>query len=134
MPAESAHRRLARDLDQRIRRGDPGYGPGWVLPSAARLARQHGVGVDTAEAAYALLANMGLVVTRRGYGVQVRPERDRETVHLPPGTVVTARMPTFAELDEWQLDPGVPMLAVDDGRAWPADRYQLAVGEAHSGD
>lgn len=128
MPAESAHRRLARDLEQRIHRQDHGYGPGWVLPSAARLARQHAVGVDTAEAAYALLAHMGLVVARRGYGVAVRSPRDRETVHLPPGTVVTARMPTLAEQDQWGLPPGVPMLVAGD-QVWPADRYQILVGQ-----
>lgn len=126
--SEPTHRRLARDLEARIHRQEHGWGPGWVLPPVDRLARQLGHGPDTVADAYRLLTHMGLVTTRRGYGAVVRTPRDREVVHLPAGTTVDARMPTFAEQDDWGLEPGVPML-VADGRAWPADRFRLVVGD-----
>lgn len=36
-------------------------------------------------------------------------------------------MLTFAEQDERQLEPGVPVLVAGD-QVWPADRYELVVG------
>lgn len=129
MPSsEPAYRRLARALEARIHRGEPGYEPGWALPTVERLARERGYGVDTVREAYGLLAHMGLVTIRQGYGVVVRTGRDREIITVPAGSTVRARMPTFAEQDEWGLEPGVPMLVVGD-RAWPADRYEVVVGD-----
>lgn len=109
-------------------RTEPAYGPGYVLPAADVLARELGLGVQTVREAYQLLASMGVVSIRRGYGAQVRTAREREIITVPPGTVVSARMPTFTEADEWQVEPGVPML-VAGNQAWPADRFELVVGE-----
>jgi DNA-binding transcriptional MocR family regulator len=116
-------------LEQRIHNAEPGYGPGWVLPSAADLARELALGVDTITRAYRQLTQMGLVTLRERYGAVVREQRPRESVRLPAGTTVTARMPTLAEVDQWQLDPGVPMLTAA-GPAWPADRFELFVGDS----
>lgn len=126
--SEPAYKRVARMLENWIVAGEDGYGPGWVLPTADRLARELGYGPRTIRDAYAILAEMGLVTIRRGYGTQVRTPREREIIEVPPGTSITARMPTFAEVDDWQLEPGVPML-VADGRAWPADRFELRVSD-----
>lgn len=125
--AGPAYRQLARTLEQHIRAADEGYGAGRVLPAAETLALQLGLGPKTVRDAYRLLEDMGLVTSRQGYGVQVRTPRDREIIPVPPGTVVHARMPTFAEIDLWGLEAGVPMLVVD-GRTYPADRYELRVG------
>ena len=45
---------------------------------------------------------------------------------VPAGAKIEARMPTFAEIDEWGLEPGVPVLVVD-GVPYPADRVRLVV-------
>lgn len=114
-------------LEYSIRTSQHGYQPGWVLPSTHSLARQLATGVDTIKDAYRLLENLGLVTVKSRYGAVVRGEpRERRTITVPPGTVVTARMPALAEVDRWQLDPGIPMLEVD-GQAWPADRYEIKV-------
>lgn len=123
-----AYRRLAREWERCIHDQVDGYGPGHVLPPADRYSHELGVGADTVREAYALLEAMGLVSIRQGYGVTVRSQREREVVHVPAGTSVEARMPTFAEADEWSLEPGVPMLVAGD-QAWPADRYELVVGD-----
>lgn len=109
-------------LEQLILMREPGYQPGWVLPAAPALARELGLGDETVLGAYHLLANRGLLTIRQGYGATVREPREREVIHVAPGSTVAARMPTFAEIDEWDLEPGVPMLVVD-GRAYPGDRY-----------
>lgn len=120
---------VARLLEHRIHTQTHGYGPGWVLPPAGKLARELGLGDVTVARAYRLLAHLGLVTLRPGYGATVRQQRDRTIIHLPAGTTVTARMPTLAEQDSWQLDAGVPML-IADGQAWPADRYELVAGDS----
>jgi DNA-binding FadR family transcriptional regulator len=121
---DPAYVRVARMLESWIRAREPGYGPGWVLPTEDRLARELGLGRRTVGAAYRLLANMGVLTIRSGYGATVRAEPQREIITVPPGTVVHARMPTFAELDEWQLDPGTPVLVVGEA-VYPADRFEI---------
>lgn len=120
---------MARTVEQRILDHEPGYRPGYILPAAERLARELGLGVDTVRDAYRLLATMGLVTIRHGYGAEVRTEREREVIIVPADTALMARMPTFAEMDRWQLDPGVPMLVAGED-AWPADRYEVRVASS----
>lgn len=117
---EAVYRQVARLLEERIdREAEPGY----LLPPAEQLAREFGLGTDTIRDAINLLVHMGRVSLRRGYGPVVRTPRKREVIKVSPGTVVSARMPTFDEIDEWQMEPGFPMIIVD-GRAYPADRYE----------
>lgn len=125
---EAAYRQVARELERRIHARAEGYGPGWVLPAAEHMAREMSLGVDAIRDAYQLLAAMGLVTLRRGYGAQVRTEREREVIIVPPGTTVLARMPTFAETDRWSMEQGVPMLVAGE-EAWPADRYEVQVAK-----
>lgn len=127
-----SQQQVARMLEQMILMQEPGYQPGWVLPSAASLARTLGLGEETVLGAYHVLANHGLVTLRRGYGAEVRAKRKREVIEVPVGSVVTARMPTFAEIDEWDLQPGVPMLVIGD-QAWPADRFEIRTSTATGG-
>lgn len=112
-------------LEHRILNEEPGYGPGWVLPPAPELARGLGLGPRTVRDAYRLLATMGLVYSRSGYGATVRtPRDDMQVITAPAGTVVETRMPTFDEMDRWGLEPGTPMLVVD-GQPYPGDRYVI---------
>lgn len=82
---------------------------------------------STVRDAYQLLTHLGVLSLRRGYGAVVRQRRVRGVVRLPAGTTVTARMPTLAEVDLWELDPGVPVLCAGD-EVWPGDRVELVVG------
>lgn len=122
VPAEPAYLQVARLLAERIDQEWPGYTPGHQLPSIASMARQMALGIDAIRDAYQLLVSMGILSSRQGYGAVVRPKREREVIHAPPDATVETRMPTFVEIDEWDLEPGVPMLVVD-GRAYPGDRY-----------
>lgn len=125
---EPVYRQLARVLEHRIRAQQAGYGHGSVLPTTRELSRELGHGREAITDALALLEHLGLLTRRQGYGAQVREPREREVVHVPAGATVEARMPSLAEVDLWELEPGVPMLVVD-GRAYPADRYELWMGD-----
>lgn len=126
--SEIAWRRAARMLEGWILADEAGYGPGWVLPGADRLARELGCGLRSVREACTQLAAMGLITIRHGYGCTVRTERKRDVIEVPAGTVVSSRMPTFAEQDQWGIEPGVPML-VAGKQAWPGDRYEVRVGQ-----
>lgn len=126
---EPAYRMVAREYEHRIRTQQPGYGPGHVMPNLRQLMRESGYGRDTIVSAQKLLEDIGLLTRRRGYGALVREHREREIVHAPAGAEIHARMPTLAELELWDLDPGVPMLVVD-GRAYPGDRFELRAGDS----
>lgn len=98
--------------------------PGSLLQAEGTLAQEHGVGRDTAREALRLLRREGLLdVDTVGYRVRSPPTR--QTVRLPAGVTVTARMPTDPERREHGIGEGVPVLVVGD-RIYSADRYQLS--------
>lgn len=125
-PERPAYRRLADALRAEIEAGR--LVPGAALPSESTLERAHGVGRDTVRDALALLRSWGLVSARQGKGWYVRQPREPEPVRLADRIQVSARMPTAAEQDRWDLDDGVPVLVVERGEridVYPADRHKL---------
>ncbi|GAA3253136.1 GntR family transcriptional regulator [Dactylosporangium siamense] len=119
--------------------------PGAVVPSAATLAHEHDVGRDTALKGIAVLRREGLLFLAPDKSIRVgpvtaRPARDpggppggilggpAEVHPVPPGGVVSARMPTPRERERFGLAEGVPVLVVRTGEAeeiHPADRFGL---------
>lgn len=118
-------------LRDRITEGE--WMPGDYLPSEPDLAHKYGIGRDTIRDALAILANEGVIVTSRGRRAMVRESVDREPVTPEPGSTVIVRMPSPREREEHDIGPGVPVFVVIDesgaGQAYPADRYQLSIGE-----
>jgi GntR family transcriptional regulator len=98
--------------------------PGQELRSEPDLCHDYSVGRKTIREALQVLRTEGLIVTRRGYRSRVRPRPEREQVTIPPGAVVTARMPTPEERARWDLPVGVPVLEAG-GEVYPADRVAL---------
>ncbi|MEV8514774.1 GntR family transcriptional regulator [Dactylosporangium sp. NPDC051484] len=96
--------------------------PGEPVPSADRLAHEHGTGRDTALKALRLLRREGLLVLGRDNVVRVGPAQLRTArgapgrpptiIDVPPEGVVRARMPTPKEREELALPDGVPVLVV----------------------
>lgn len=121
------YRQIAAELRADIRSGL--LRPGQRLPSETTLQQTFGVARQTARAAVDVLRAEGLADLRRGHGVVVREQPDRAVLHVPPGAVVTSRMPTLDERLEMGLGEGVPLLAVElpDGsvEVFPADRWEL---------
>ncbi|WP_426506306.1 GntR family transcriptional regulator [Dactylosporangium sp. McL0621] len=107
---------IADVLRQRVGCGELAVGD--VVPGAGELAREFGVGRDTALKAVKLLRNEGLLAL--GRDCLVRVERRAGHVVEVPGTlvevpavsVVKARMPTPKEREELGLTDGVPVLVV----------------------
>lgn len=127
----TGYRQLADLLRRQIVGGDPA--PGQRLPSEVDLQQRYGLGRHTVRRAIALLRAEGLVVVQHGYGAVVAEQVEKRQVAVPAGTVVTARMPTPAERDEWGIPDGVPMLvgrsAVGETvQCVPADRFEIVVG------
>jgi DNA-binding GntR family transcriptional regulator len=56
--------------------------PGRRLPSEITLQQEYGISRETARRAIALLRHEGLVVVRRGHGVVVREQSEREDLTL----------------------------------------------------
>lgn len=119
---------LAEILRARITAGQ--IRPGQRLPSEATLAQTYGVAMKTARAALQQLRNEGLAVSVRGYGVVVREHVEPELVTVELGDMVSARNPTPAERETYEVPEGVPLIVVihPDGLQdlYPADRYQVA--------
>ena len=82
---EAVHRRLAKLLAAAIRRGE--LGPGERLPPVRQVAAELGVNFNTVARGYRLLADQGLVESRRGRGTTVA---DHEAGSEP--SVVLERM------------------------------------------
>lgn len=105
--------------------------PGQRLPSETTLAQTYGVATKTARAALMLLRNEGLAQSVRGYGVVVREPVEPELVHADPGDAVSARNPTPAEREAYDVPEGVPLIVVEhpDGLQdlYPADRYRIVI-------
>jgi DNA-binding transcriptional MocR family regulator len=72
------YRQLADRIDELVREGD--LPPGARLPPERQLAEQLAVSRSTTVAAYALLADRGVVVRRQGSGTRITPEG-----HVAPG-------------------------------------------------
>lgn len=129
MEGEPVYLQVARALRGRIVDGT--WPPGTELPSEPALAAEFSVGRDpTIRRAMAELRAEGLVDVRRGYRARVRTPRERETVHVPAGARITARMPSFDERRDLDIPEGVPLLELDLGkRVYPADRVTLVFGD-----
>ncbi|MEH1015271.1 GntR family transcriptional regulator [Micromonospora sp. CPCC 206060] len=114
-------------LRQRIESGE--LAPGATLPSEARLTQEYGIGREAVRMAVSLLRSEGLVSTVRGHGTRVREIPNRRQVEVPPGSRITARMPSGRERHELQLDEGIPVLVVrrPDGQTeiLPGDQVEL---------
>jgi DNA-binding transcriptional regulator YhcF (GntR family) len=124
------YQQVADDLRAQIAAGL--LEPGHSLPTADGLGRSYGVGVDAARDALSLLRDEGLVETRRGHPARVRGQVDLITVSAQRGSRVRGRMPTPAEVAEYDMPRGVPMLVVVDpagrvGPAYPAHLYEVTV-------
>ncbi|WP_432829119.1 GntR family transcriptional regulator [Dactylosporangium sp. CA-092794] len=118
--AVARYHELADALRARIASG--ALAPGEPVPSADRLARDHGAGRDTALKALRLLRREGLLFLGRDNVVRVGPVEQRparggdaappEVVDVPAEGIVGARMPTPREREELGLPDGVPLLVV----------------------
>ncbi|WP_344615713.1 GntR family transcriptional regulator [Dactylosporangium salmoneum] len=133
---------VADALRERITSG--ALAPGEAVPSAERLARDHGTGRDTALKALRVLRREGLLLLGRDNVVRVGPVERRPVtgaadapptvVDVPAQAVVRARMPTPREREELGLPDGVPVLVVvlgdveevhpaaETGMRWPRQR------------
>lgn len=105
------------------------YHAGQRLPSERTLIQELGLARETVRQAVALLRQEGLVVVRRGHGVVVREQPERENLAPPAGAMVTIRMPTAEERAAHDIPDGVPVFWVieADGTAavYPGDRWQI---------
>lgn len=103
--------------------------PGSRLASAADLAAEYGVGVDTVRDAVALLRAEGLLDTTPGRRTIVRQMLTRTRVPLPRHAVIRLRMPSPAEQRDYGIPTGVPVADVTtpDGetRLYIGDRDEL---------
>ncbi|MDG6102630.1 GntR family transcriptional regulator [Dactylosporangium aurantiacum] len=112
--------------------------PGATVPSAAALAREHDVGRDTALKGIAVLRREGLLFLAPDKSIRVGPVTARparrplstpdEVLPVPPGGVVSARMPTRRERERFNLADGVPVLVVhtaDGEELHPGDRFAV---------
>lgn len=89
-----------------------GYPAGSALPSIGRLAAEFDVGRDTVEDALRVLREEGLIVSRQGFRARVRHEPDRIVVAGLPGDEIIARMPQPGEIEQLDLNPGVPVVEI----------------------
>jgi DNA-binding FadR family transcriptional regulator len=131
------YRQLADILRGAITAGE--LRPGVTLPTAKRLAGDYELGVDAVRDALAVLRGEGLIETVRGKGSRVRVYREPAVVNVPPGSVVTARMPTERERQELGVLEGTPVIVVTEAdgseRVYAADRTELhTTGEAEPGE
>ncbi|MFI2577671.1 GntR family transcriptional regulator [Streptomyces rochei] len=121
------HRQLAAALRARITAGE--WPPGALLPPAARIGYDYGVGKATVQAAVTALRAEGVVDVERGVGIRVRVQAEREIVSVPRGALIDARMPTPAERRDLDIPEGVPVQVVTLGGrvrgVHPADRVTL---------
>lgn len=128
----SVARQVADALRAEIQTG--ALPPGVPLPSEVALTQRFGVARATARAAVAVLRAEGLIITYAGRGSFVRGPAEVVTVPAPPGTTITARVPSDLERRAGGLAEGVPLLVVlsPDGTetVYPADRTRLHVPTA----
>lgn len=96
---ESASRRIAAELRERIASGE--LGPGALVPSEPELAASHNVSRQTARAALQLLEQDGLVTVRPRRGRLVR-SRNRLKWNL--STFENPRSTAAATADAWGTD------------------------------
>lgn len=125
------YRQIADALLARIGEGRD-YPPGSPLPAETTLAAEYSVGKDTIRDALAILRNRGVIATRRGYRAIVRQPVQKQVIEVAPGQTVDVRMPDPDEIDEWDMDEGVPVLVIAEtdggpGQAYPADRFRVVV-------
>jgi GntR family transcriptional regulator len=73
--SEARYERVARDLRDKIRRGE--LGPGDQLPTEKALQEQYGVSVTVTRAALAQLRSEGLIISEQGRGSFVRQPREQ---------------------------------------------------------
>jgi DNA-binding transcriptional regulator YhcF (GntR family) len=80
--ARPLYRQIATAVRRALAEGD--LVPGERLPAGRDLADALGLGLDTVQRAYRLLADEGLVVSRVGRGTQVRADLRIEELELLP--------------------------------------------------
>jgi GntR family transcriptional regulator len=126
------YRQVADDLRDAIAAGR--LPPGRLLPSEPRLAREARVSLDVVRQALATLRAEGLIVTSQGKGSRVREAPETTVMPVPPGAVITCRMPTpeererLGEAEGRVIPEGVPVLALRRGESvelLPGDRFAV---------
>lgn len=126
-PGSSIYEQIAARLRADILAGR--IPPGRRLPSEVTLQQEHGISRETARRAIAVLRHEGLVEIRRGHGVVVREQPERQLLAPPPGATVTTRMPTAQERAEHDIPDGVPVFWViqagGGAAVYPGDRWQI---------
>lgn len=113
---EPVYVQLARIIRDRAIGG--AYELGAKVPSENDLVGEFGVNRETARAAYRLLAEEGMILSRRGLGTFLVALPPRRELVVAGGDVVAARMPGPGERRDLGLAPGVPVLVITrrDGR------------------
>jgi DNA-binding FadR family transcriptional regulator len=121
------YQQIAEHLRARIASGD--LPPGTRLPSYPMLADQYGVGRGTVVRAMEQLRAAGLVETGTGGPGYIRDRPARKTAILRPGSTAITRMPTPAEREAYDIEPGVPVFEVTDVAGsvtvYPGDRWRF---------
>jgi DNA-binding transcriptional regulator YhcF (GntR family) len=121
------YQQVAADLRERIASGD--LPPGSRLPAYATLAREYQIGMGTITRDVQMLRDAGLVETGTGTPSYIREPRQRKPLVLPPGSTAITRMPTPAEREDHDIEPGVPVFEVTyasgEVKPYAGDRWML---------
>lgn len=127
----SGYRELADVLRTQIRDGV--FAPDRRLPTERDLRLLYGLSRWTVRQAIAVLRTEGAVRIVRGWGTVVAEPLTMEDVTVPPGSTVTARMPTVEERAEHGIPEGVPIFVIAEedgpGDLYPADRFRLRISD-----
>lgn len=106
--------------------------PGSRFLSERDIEQMYDVSRDTARQAMSILAREGLIVIRHGHPTRVRDTWDMAVVPVPsPDHLIGARPATQADVEEWGVALGAPILTLVDRQtrievdSWPADRTLL---------
>ncbi|REF00304.1 GntR family transcriptional regulator [Thermomonospora umbrina] len=124
------YKQVADDIREQI--ADGGLSPDERLPGEERLGHIYGVGVNTIRNAMALLRSEGLLVTEKGRGSRVRPDRRRAVAKLPRKGRAFVRRATAEESERLGLGEGEPVIVIVVGgeeQVLPAFEVELVNGE-----
>jgi DNA-binding FadR family transcriptional regulator len=110
-PERAVYRQLAAEIREQILSGV--LAPGQRLLSEKTLAQTYQVSRDTVRRSMIVLRTEGLIVVEPGRVARVREAVAMETVEIQPGSTLTIRMPTAAEVRERGLPQAVPVAVVE---------------------